>query len=203
MMTHHALRKTGFLPFAAIAGFCIFGVFLAGCAGWHGTRQTAPDSLKTSSYAAADMLIQQSRGSLRADSPLEIGPLDDIDHPGTITGFGQIVTAQIASRFVQLGYNVQSNPFESAHIPAREPDPAGLRSPAYTYNSGAMPDIITPDTLITGRYARGRHKILVHLRLVEKSSGKVLAAYDYHVPVTADTRHLSKTGNEGFSLFGI
>lgn len=154
-------------------------LFLAGCSALMETgarRNTA--SVAQSSYGAADMLIQQSRSFLTTDTPLEVGVITDLDSPNERTNFGSMVAEQIASRFVQLGYNVTISEM-----------PAG---------QGAA-----GRSVITGRYAVARDGVLVNLRIVESGSGKVLAAYDYTVPKTPDVRELTRTDAEKKSLFGF
>lgn len=147
-------------------------------------------TLAQNSYGAADMLIQQSRSFIDKDTILEITPLTDLDNPGEITNFGHMISSQIASRFVQLGYNVVLSPmepgFENAAVPITAAEPG----------SG-----IADKTMIAGRYARARNDVLINLRLIENGTGRVLASYDYAVNNTSDVRKLSKTQAEKDSSF--
>lgn len=156
-------------------------LLLAGCSTLMetGRAKQGGAALTSSSYAAADMLIQQSRHFLTTDTNLEIGVITDLDSPNERTNFGSMVAEQIASRFVQLGYNVSVSDMPQAQ--------------------GAAPG----GAVITGRYAVARDGVLVNLRIIEAGAGKVLAAYDYTVPKTPDVRELTKTQADKDSFFSF
>lgn len=147
-----------------------------------GKRETV---LTQSSYAAADMLIQQSRSFITPATPLEIGALTDLDNPNELTNFGNMVAQQIASRFVQLGYNVSATADLTGAPSAMGEAPPSYAMPGTTAAPGRL--------VITGRYAVARDAVLVNLRLIEAATGKVAAAYDYTVPKTMNIRELTKT----------
>jgi len=156
-----------------------------------GAGQKKSRSVTESSYGAADMLIQQSRSFITQETPLEIGTLTDLDNPNERTNFGQMITGQIASRFVQLGYNVASGDRHDG-MPS-EMAPSSPVSSSGNHNRA----------LITGRYAVARDEVLVNLRIIEAGSGKVLAAYDYNIPKTRDVRELTKTQADKESFFNF
>ena len=174
---------------APIRAFIVLGLSLVLLSGCTKLMETGLDRnkgalLSQSSYAAADMMIQQSRSFITQETPLEIGVLTDLDSPNERTNFGSMVAEQIASRFVQLGYNVTVGDM-------------GLGS---GMGQGA-PN--TGHSVITGRYAVARDEVLVNLRLVEAGAGKVLAAYDYSVRKTPDIRELTKTQADKDSFFNF
>jgi hypothetical protein len=102
-----SIRRFSFfvLMTASLAGLSGCGTALL--ASTSGTAQNL--NLTDRSYSAADMLIQQSRNILKQDQPLEIGLLVNMDNPVEVTNFSHVITNQIASRFVQLGYHVISD----------------------------------------------------------------------------------------------
>lgn len=155
-----------------------------------GTEQN--NILAQRSYAAVDMLIQQSGSNITQNMPLEIGVLRDLDEPGEITNFGKIVTEQIASRFVQLGYNVTDSETPMMSAPKDGAIKHAQSEHGHTQRSS-----------ITGRYAIARQGVLINLRIVENVSGKVLAAYDYTVPYNPNIRELTKTQEEKESFFSF
>lgn len=137
--------------------------------------------LTESSYAAADMLAQQSKSFITHETPLKIGVLTDLNHPNEKTNFSRMVSEQVASRFVQLGYNIIDS-----HVLA-------VNQQNSTANSGYG--------AITGRYAVARSEVLINLRIVEIETGKVLAAYDYTLPNSRDIKELTKTQADKDSFF--
>jgi hypothetical protein len=155
------------------------------------------------SYAAADMLVQQTKAYVTSDTILQIGMLTDMQEPDVPTAFGRIVAGHIGARFVQLGYNVTAASFQSsAGMPmeAAVSNDSAYAAPQQGYISrkGAG------HALITGNYAVARKDVLVNLRIIESASGRVLAAYDYNLPLSGDIKELMKTGteDEGSSFFG-
>ncbi len=175
--------------------FVLMLLFLSGCTAAlmaAGQGRSAEGLLTESSYGAADMLIQQSRSLISTETPLAIGMLTDLDSPNEQTNFGRMVTEQIASRFVQLGYNVTAAPGTGEPPPAI----AGAQGYVQRQDSGKA-----GASVITGTYAVARDAILVNLRIVESASGKVVAAFDYPVPLTRDVRELAKTSAEKSSFW--
>lgn len=162
-------------------------------------------NLTETSYAAADMLIQQSKAFVHSDTPLQIGMLTDIQNPQRFTAFGRLVTSHIGARFVQLGYNVTTASF--APMPLYDDTPSGglaagdMGGPAMV--TGQPYGIISQGSgaggnraIITGNYALARHDILVNLRVIEEGTGRMLAAFDYSLPMTRDLEDLTRSGDE-------
>lgn len=180
--------------------FVLTLLLLSGCTALMATGQgrSIEGLLTESSYGAADMLIQQSRTLISTDTPLAIGVLTDLDSPNEQTNFGRMVAEQIASRFVQLGYNVTAAPGTGEPPPSVSGAQGGYGQGGYASRQGT--DKAGP-SVITGTYAVARNAILVNLRIVESASGKVVAAFDYPVTLTRDVRELAKTSAEKSSFW--
>gem|GEM_PF-2630812 len=71
---------------------------LAGCSALLETARQKDSRMIQSSYAAADMLAQQSKNFLTPQTPLEIGVIAALDNPNEKTDFGGMVAEQVASR---------------------------------------------------------------------------------------------------------
>ena len=188
-------------PLLLIFFMVLFGVFLALVAGapLMGRCMGADknQSLTQSSYTAADMLIQQSRSLISQETPFEIGVLTDLDNPNERTNFGRVVTDQIASRFVQLGYTVQDVSGATMTPPSDGESPSYIQATPATGRDGIGRSVIT------GGYAVARDAVLVNLRIIDPESGKVVAAYDYSVPMTRDVRELVKSRADKDSFFNF
>lgn len=183
----------------AMAGLVLALLLTVGCSAImeSGMMRKKEQGLSQSSYGAADMLIQQSRSLITPETPLEVGALVDMDNPGEITSFGRIVAEQIASRFVQLGYNVTTEA-QPGELPQALPQ-TSMPAPVFTMPRGDTYQ--SSRSVITGRYAVARDGVLVNLRIIEVDTGKVLAAFDYNVPKTRDVRELVKTQADRESFF--
>lgn len=170
---------------------------LAGCGSFYATQQGP--TLSESSYAATDRLMQQSRGVITQQTVLSIGTLSDLNQPGETSALGRMIAEQIAARYVQLGYNVTVNP-----DPGADQITSGPAVPVTSLDSGPMsgPPPAGP-ARITGQYVMAKNDILINLRIVEQGTGRVLAAYDYSLPLTSDIKELSKTASQRRSFFGL
>lgn len=187
--------RSGLRLFLALLIFPLAGGCTASVLGGSAEPQ---QSLAQINYAAADMLIQQSKSLVTADTPLQAGSLTDLDHPGETTAFGSMVAQQVGARFVQLGYNVSENGGAAPGGAMYDPAPAYGNATAGTRNMAASGPVE-----ISGQYAQGKKTVIVNLRLTEQQTGRVLAAYDYNVPLTSDVRQLAKTSAAKNSFFGF
>ncbi len=138
-------------------------------------------NLLETSYGAADLLAHQAKGTLKPGTPVHTGILTNLypqtspaSKPGTpvMTSppppapFGKVITGQVAARLQQLGFNVIGD-------------------------GGAA--TMQGDAVLTGQYARANGKVLINLRMLDSGSGRVLAAYDYTLPVTGEISDLLGT----------
>jgi len=190
----HILLLVAVLPFAAGCTASVFG---------GSTAMEQQKSMAEASYAAADMLIQQSKILVTSETALQIGVLSDMDNPAEATAFGRVVTGQIGARFVQLGYNVSSGLPGGGMAGAMDGDAAyGATYDAASMDSGMGAPVAGP-VLIAGQYALAKKTVMINLRLTEIQTGRVLAAYDYSMPLNSDIKQLSKTAADKNSFFGL
>lgn len=144
-------------------------------------------NLLESSYGAADLLAHQAKGTLIPGTPIHTGILTNLYpqsamvsagaadgskpyNPAQPAPFGKIITGQVGARLQQLGFNVIGD--------GKAAKKAG-------------------DAVLTGQYARANGHVLVNLRLLESGTGKVIAAYDYKLPVTGEISDLLGTDDRG------
>lgn len=183
-----------FRAMLVLGGLAVFGLALPGCAVVHEVKtalfEVRTVNLAETSYGAADMLAQQSRARLTPQTPLRIAMLTDVTTPYEVTAFGQQVANQLGSRFVQLGYNVQSVPLPPALMPeltgGQTAPPPNSPQPV---QMGLVPS--KGEAMVTGTYMRNRDSIQVSLKILQGSGQNVIAAYDYTLPMTRDLRHAS------------
>lgn len=164
---------------------------------------TSKVNLMDTSYAAADMLTQQSRAFITEATPIQMTPLYDITVPQELTSFGQTVSAQIGARLVQLGYNVYTRgpalPTSKEMVMAPPAKQKADGAPQVTFHgpepvadSGMGPGAVR----LGGFYARGKDYIMINLQIVQMETGRILAAYDYSIPATRQLRWMTMTKDE-------
>ena len=156
-------------------------------------RARAPEpTMAELTYRAADMLSQQTQVVLTRDAPLLIGHINDISRPNLSPPLGKAIGGQLAARFVQLGYTVAATSFDEVNAGA----PAFAGSSVPVYDAAAYvpspPAHAPPAATLSGHYAVADDVVLVNLRLLDVNANKVLAAYDYTIPLTGDVRQLSR-----------
>lgn len=178
-----------------LAAFALSGLGLAGCAVMEDVKTALFDTrtvnLTDSSYGAADMLAQQARSRMTQQTPLRIAMLTDVTTPYEVTAFGQQVANQLGSRFVQLGYNVQSVPLPPAMMPELRGGQKAVSNSPQPVQMGLSPSDGKGEAMVTGTYARFKDSIAVSLKILQGADQQVIAAYDYVLPMTRDLRNAS------------
>ncbi len=159
-------------------------------------------SLKESSYAAADALSAQAMPGVNASTPILVGTLSDINEIETSSALGRMITEQIGARFVQLGYTVNEIKLRTS-VNVRQ---TSQSEDAGEYLFSRLPHALTDEqkagAIISGTYAVARDSVLINVRLVEASTGKVVAAEDYGIKMTPDVAKLLSDGESEFFSSG-
>jgi hypothetical protein len=160
---------------------------------------TTKVNLTENTYAAADMLAQQTQSRMTPQTPLRIAVLTDVTTPNETTAFGQQVANHLGSRFVQLGYNVQSVPLPPGMMATQAMTaPVALTTGGapQPVQAGASPSAGKGEVLLTGTYTRMKDTIQVNLKVLQAPDQKIIAAYDYALPMTRDLREVSMSAAE-------
>jgi hypothetical protein len=87
--------------------------------------------------------------------------------------FGKVVIEQIAGRWVDLGFHVVGG--------------SGLARAG--------------QAILGGQYARADGKVLINLRLKDAASGRILAVYDYSIPINREINDLLGDDGQAKGLF--
>lgn len=130
-------------------------------------------NLLNSSYAAADILAQQSSRRFPLEVPLVVSDLQEnidmtqepvIAHPKV----GKVLSEQMRMRFTQLGYTLAD---ENRVQGKNHGDVSGT----YEIRDGTM---------------------AVSLRMVDRRNGRLVGTYDYSLPVTYDIKkYMTRSAN--------
>lgn len=121
-------------------------------------------NLANASYAAADELVYRAGNSLNKDRFLVVGDLQeilDMNQKKIIANpkLGKVMSEQMRTRFMQLGYTVAST------------------GPA---SDGPVE--------VTGTYEIVHSTMTVSLRMKDHKNGRTIALYDYSLPVTYEIK---------------
>ncbi len=189
--------RLSFLSVLAISAALICG----GCAVTQEIQTALFDTTKINlaenTYAATDMLAQQTKAHMTPMTPLRMAVISNVTAPEEVTPFGQQLANHVGSRFVQLGYNVQSMPLppSMAAMPLATAMPLDLSGAPQPRQMGMKPSG-GGEALATGTYTRGKGEILVSLRVIQSPDQRIIAAYDYTLPLTREFRDMTLTAAE-------
>lgn len=175
-------------------------LFCGGCAVTEEIETALFDTTKVNlaenTYAATDMLAQQTKAHMTPMTPLKMAVIANVAAPEEITPLGQQLANHIGARFVQLGYNVQSLPLPPAMgaMPSM-PLPLDASGAPQPRQMGMKPSG-GGEALATGTYTRGKKDILVSLRVIQSPDQRIIAAYDYTLPLTRELRDMALSAAE-------
>lgn len=173
-------------------------LLVCGCAVVEDVQTTLFDTTKVnltdSTYAATDMLAPQAKARITQNTPIRMSIITDVAAPNETTAFGTQVSNQVGARLVQLGYNVQSVPVAPLALNIM---PAVLTPVEFSAAPKPTQGAVKPsvgrggDCVVGGTYTRMKNNILVSLRIVQAPDQRIIAAYDYNVPLTREIDSLS------------
>lgn len=168
-------------------------ISLSGCtamalmdAGSLGIFQEENINLAERNYAAADYMAHQARSFIQEQTIIKVIAIGEEYEPNISSRIGHIIPEQVGTRLAQLGYSVDLSEVMDEEQPATfgaTVDNAEHRA----RHAGRTPSRM----LLTGTYRRLGQELQVSLRLMETSSGRVVGAMDYAVPMTRDIADLS------------
>ncbi len=176
------------LELFSVTVLCLVVILLAGgCS-------TPPEKkvVKLTNEAAekiASQLLHNQQKSISKQDPILVATVADVDRLETSSSLGRITAEQIASRLGQLGFNVtevkvrgnlfvqrergefknMGSPFGGEFVLSRN-----IEQIAVEHNAAAI---------VAGTYAVGKTHSIISLRAIDVASKRILAGYDYAVPV--------------------
>lgn len=123
-------------------------------------------NLTNASYAAADTLSQQAGKKFSKQRPLIVSDLQEIidmskTKPIASPRVGQVISAQMRDRFLQLGYKVVDST---------------------THQVGGAPG----EVLGTYEFVSGT--MMVSLKMMDRGTGQIITLYNYSLPMTYDIK---------------
>jgi len=145
---------------------------------------TRDSDIVTVSYAATDRLMNESADAIDRGKPILVTSIADVDNLDQSSSFGRIVSEQIGSRLSQLGYTIVESKLRGTLAVNGNGEfmlSRDARKIAAAHDAQAV---------VTGNYAAGSESAIVSLKLIRLTDAKVLAAFDYSMPMGPNTRSL-------------
>jgi len=161
------------------------------------TRAPETDVTGTS-YWAAERLLSATQVALNRARPILVASLVEIDDLERSSTLGRLISEQAGSRLAQMGYTVHEAKLrDSLVIRERQGEMILSRDLAHIgkrYDAQAV---------FAGTYAVGRARVFIDLRLIRASDGRVIASFDYTMPLTPDVRRLIDRRRRAASIDGV
>ncbi len=148
---------------------------------------TKDTNMLISTHKAADSLMQQA-GYLQEDHrPILITSISDITNLNTSSAFGLMVSEQVGDRFAQMGFPV-IDLRTRRDLKVREKSgefmlSRDIQKISRKHAAGAV---------LLGTYATGVNHVYVSTRLVRASDNRILASYDFDMPMGPDVRKMAR-----------
>jgi TolB-like protein len=139
------------------------------------------------SYAAAERLMNQVGEPLDPGKPILVTTLADVDDLDRSSALGRMIADQLASRISQLGYSVVESKLRGTLAINHNGEFALSR------DVRKISAAHTAQLVLAGTYAAGATEIYVNLRLVRLADARLVASFDYALPVGPNTRSLLLT----------
>jgi TolB-like protein len=147
-------------------------------------------SIQTSNYKAADELSAQAPGR---DGAIAIATISDANNIETSSALGRMISDQLGARFVQLGYHVSEIRLRNDINVLQSADGMADGEYVLSRNRDELAARTNARHVVSGTYAVGANSVLVNLRMIDANTSRVLAAYDYTLPMNGDVRRLVET----------
>jgi hypothetical protein len=143
----------------------------------HGIFTQEEINFREKNFATADYLVGQARAFIKHNDLVVAEPLSDVHQPGMESDMSKMIPEQIGVRMSQLGYRMD------------------LERVATTkdtnYLKPAKSDNAKPKFILTGTFLRQRRDMDVSVRIVDATSARVVAAFDYTLPMTREVNDLA------------
>lgn len=182
-----------------------FSLFLAltlvaACTRYGGLQNMGPNSsVQTTSYKAADELSKQSGAP---QGTIAVATISDSSMIETSSPLGRMISDQLGARFVQLGYNVSEVRLRNDINVQQSYDGVWDGEYVLSRDRTQLAAKTNAKSVVSGTYVVGSDTVLVNLRMIDVNTARVLAAYDYSLPMTDDVRRLVRTEG-GSSAAGV
>jgi TolB-like protein len=150
------------------------------------------DVVTGANYKAAEYLIGKLPKKMFKDSPLLVASFVNIDDLNESSTFGRMVSEQISSRFKQLGYTAIEMKLRTT-IFIKEGSGEFLLSRELSEISTKH----SAQAVVVGSYAAAADRVYLTVRVINVTDSRILASYDYKIPMTRDVFKMLLKRKEG------
>ncbi len=149
------------------------------------------DVITGANYKAVEYLIKKLPKEMLGDSPLLVASFVNLDDLKESSTFGRVVSEQISSRFKQLGYTAIEMKLRTT-IFIKESSGEFLLSDELSEISSKH----HAQAVVAGSYAAASDRVYLTVRVINVTDSRILASYDYNIPMTRDVFKMLLKGRE-------
>ncbi len=151
--------------------------------GPYGRKHIEDADLVRVSYHTADQLLRQVPWLRSKKRPVIAATIVNINALEDSSALGRMLTEQISSRFAQDGVAVvEMKMRHDVFIKERAGEfmlSRSVREISHSHDAAAV---------LAGTYAVGKNSVYVNARLIRAADNRVVAAYDFRLPLGPDTK---------------
>lgn len=150
-------------------------------------KKTQDADIIGTSHHAAESLMMQSNYLKQDLKPIIVTSIADITDIDSSSALGLMISEQIGDRFVQYGFPV---------VDIRTREDVKVREETGEFMLSR--DILrisqehAAGAALLGTYAVGKNHVYVSTRLVRPTDNRILASYDFELPLGPDTKKMVK-----------
>jgi TolB-like protein len=150
------------------------------------------DVITNANYKAVKYLTKHLPKGMLKNSPLLVASFVNLDDLKKSSTFGKMVSEQISSRFKQLGYTAIEMKLRTETF-IKESSGEFLLSPELSEISIKH----NAQAVVVGSYAAASDRVYLTVRVIGVTDSRILASYDYNIPMTRDVFKMLLKGREG------
>ncbi|MEQ1600932.1 MAG: FlgO family outer membrane protein [Methylophilaceae bacterium] len=140
-------------------------------------QSTAVNPFIRENYKAADALLAQLSGKLRAEQPLIIATTVNINALEQSSTLGRLISEQVAARFSQSGLKLIEIKFRDSMYVKQDQGELML-----TREINEIARKQNSQAVIVGTYGESTDDVFVNLKVIQPNTNIVLAVHDFAIP---------------------
>lgn len=166
-------------------GYCAFRMKTGDCRADPVLKPRADVDLIAADYTATDQLLRGAIPIIPTRSRLLIATVADLGNLEDSTPLGRLISEHVSARLVQQGFVVLDPKLQSSLLLIPNTGEFALSRELREYGQ-----VQAIDHIVAGTYTVGKDTVYVSLKLLKFTTGQVLAAHNYSLPIGANTENL-------------
>lgn len=167
-----------------MACICTMVIASSGCVSMKAYWNLDAD-LKDYSYKAAEKLVERAVPPIAPEQTILVASFVNINNIETSSAFGRTISEQVASRLTQMSYKIVQMKLRKSVYMKKSEGELFLSREVYAISNEHKAKYV-----LVGTYSAANIVVYVNASIVRLSDNRVVASYDYEVPLGANNRTL-------------